>query len=248
MTAPQIGPLIGSGNVAEAFEYGDAVIKLYRDPEASAPAFIEAAVLAIVADHDLPAPAVREVGHYNGRWGLVMDRAPGEPLARFAQDQPAQVPDVLDAMVQLHLRVHRQPEARLPSLKARIAERISRAPGLSAATRENLLARLAALPDGDRLCHGDFHPFNIIGLPGQAMIIDWLDATCGPPAADVCRSFLLMVGTVPELAENYLDRYAAVSGIDRTEILAWLPCLAAARLCEGVATEAGMLLQLATEP
>jgi Ser/Thr protein kinase RdoA (MazF antagonist) len=243
---PDIGPLIGSGRVAEVFEYGDRVAKLYRDPAARTPAFIEGALVAIVGDHGLPTPAVYAVGQYAGRWGLVMDRAPGEPLARFAQGQPELVPDAIVDMVSLHLRMHERPEPRLPSLKARLADRIGRATQLTAEHQQKLLAGLAAMPAGDRLCHGDFHPFNIIGMPGQTMIIDWLDASTGHPAADVCRSFVIMLRAVPELAENYVERYAALSGISREEIFAWLPFVAAARLAEGIAEDEEMLIRLAT--
>lgn len=240
-----IGPLVGTGRVAEVFEYGDRVLKLYNDPQGHAAAFAEAAILAIVASHDLPAPGVHAVGRYAGRWGLVMDRADGEPLARFAQDQPEIVPDAIDEMVRLHLRMHERPEIRLPALKPRLADRIGRATQLAPELKARLVASLAGLPDGDRLCHGDFHPFNIVGLPGHTTVIDWLDATSGHPAADVCRSFVIMMPTVAELAENYLDRYAALSGIPRAEIIAWLPVIAAARLCEAVPGAEPALLRLA---
>jgi len=240
-----VGPLIGSGRVAEVFEYGDRVVKLYRDPAWRTPAFMEAATLAIVAEHDLPTPRAHAVGQFAGRWGVVMDRAQGEPLARFAQDQPEIVPEAVDEMVSLHLRMHKQPEPRLPSLKARLANRIGRATQLTPAVRDRLLAGLGGLPEGDRLCHGDFHPFNIVGLPGHTVVIDWLDATTGHPAADVCRSFIIMMRAVTELAENYLDRYATLSGIARQDILAWLPYVAGARLAENIAEEEQALLRLA---
>ena len=240
-----IGQLIGSGRVAEVFEYGEAVVKLYRDPAWRTPAFTEAATLSIVAEHDIPAPRVYSVGQFAGRWGVVMDRAPGEPLARFAQDQPEIVPAAVDEMLALHLRIHQKPEPRLPSLKARLANRITRATQLNPEHKQRLRAHLGELPEGDRLCHGDFHPFNIVGLPGHTMVIDWLDATTGHPAADVCRSFVIMMRAVTELAETYLDRYAALSGIPRAEIIAWLPVVAAARLAENIPEEEEALLRLA---
>lgn len=240
-----IGQLIGSGRVAEVFEYGEAVVKLYRDPAWRTPAFTEAATLSIVAEHDIPAPRVYAVGQFAGRWGVVMDRAPGEPLARFAQDQPEIVPEAVDEMLALHLRIHQKPEPRLPSLKARLANRITRATQLNPEHKQRLRAHLGELPEGDRLCHGDFHPFNIVGLPGHTMVIDWLDATTGHPAADVCRSFVIMMRAVTELAETYLDRYAALSGIARAEIIAWLPVVAAARLAENIPEEEEALLRLA---
>ncbi len=241
----RIGPLIGSGKVAETFEYGSDALKLYRNPEARSTAFAEAAILAIVGDHGLPVPQAIGAGHFAGRWGLVMSRASGRPLAELALSDAALVPAVLDAMVALHLRVHRQTELRLHPLKLRLADRLAAAPRLGDGLRRRLLALFATLPDGNRLCHGDFHPFNLIGSPADATIVDWPDATAGPPAADACRSYLLMLQGGAQFAEPYLERYAAASGLARGDILAWLPVLAAARLCENVPEEEDRLLELA---
>jgi len=45
-------------------------------------------------------------------------------------------------------------------------------------------AALRELPDGEALCHGDFHPRNVIVDGDELTIIDWVDASSGPPAAD----------------------------------------------------------------
>ena len=249
MTRPDIGPLLGSGKMAEAFHYGEHVLKLYRHPDARSVAFGEAAILAIVGEHGLPTPAVHEAGHFAGRWGLVMDRVPGQPLATHAAADPTQVPAALEAMVQLHLAIHAREEIRLSPLKPRLADRIGRigrAVQLDAPLRATLLAKLAQLPEGNRLCHGDFHPFNIIGPPATAMIVDWPDATSGPPAADVARSYVLMLhGAGRDLANAYRERYLALSPLTDPEIRAWLPIIAAARLAENVPEETDRLLALA---
>ncbi len=101
------------------------------------------------------------------------------------------------------------------------------------------------MPDSDRLCHGDFHLRNIMGPHGATTVIDWPDCTTGPPAADVCRTFVLLVAPVPELAHDYVVRFAEASGISRDEILAWLPYVAAARLVENVPNEEEGLLRIA---
>lgn len=244
--AREIGPLLGAGKMAEAFHYGERVLKLYRDPGARAVAFGEAAILAIVSEHGLPTPAVHEAGRFAGRWGLVMDRVPGKPLATLTEADPTLVPAALEAMVQLHLAIHGREEVRLSRLKPRLADRIGRASQLDAVLRADLHARLARLPEGNRLCHGDFHPFNIIGPPAAAMVVDWPDATSGPPAADVARSYLLMLhGAGHELANTYVQRYLALSPFTEPEIRVWLPIIAAARLAENVPEETDRLLALA---
>lgn len=241
-----IGRLIGSGSVADVHEYGTRAIKLYRPGIGSEPAFREAATLAALADKGLPVPRVYAAAEFEGRWGLVMDRAPGLPLGRLIAEQPQHATQALVEMVTLQLRFHASPAAGLPSLKWRLAERIGQAPGLPAPRRDGLLARLEQMQDADRLCHGDFHPFNIIGPLGDSMVIDWLDATAGQPSADACRSYLLLRMAAPEFAERYLTLYAARAGLSRDGILGWVPILAAARLTEGIGmAEQAELLRLA---
>ena len=59
--------------------------------------------------------------------------------------------------------------------------------GLTPAEKRTVKDALAALPDGNRVLHGDFHPLNV--FVGDAdTVIDWVDATSGPAAADLARS------------------------------------------------------------
>lgn len=227
---PEIGALLGSGNVAEVFAYGSGVLKLYRRPEAKSAAFTEAATLALLADHNLPTPRVHEVGEFDGRWGLVMDRAPGDTLVQMGEHGPRLAPGGFDEMLRLHRLIHAEADWRLPSLTARLRHRITRIVGIDEGLRDRLLDRLSELPDGDRICHGDFHPFNIVGPAGAAMVIDWLDAASGPPAADVARSHMLMSKDAPDLANGYVDAYAHIAGLSRDDIMAWTPVVAAGRL------------------
>ena len=174
-----------------------------------------------------------------------MTRAAGTTFGEAATAAPELLPRYLEAMVALHRRVHEAAVPGFGSLKGRVAARIEAAGQLGQGVRGRLLERLAALPDGDRLCHGDFHPYNVLGEPGEATIVDWPDATRGAPAADVCRSFLLIRHHSAELAQAYLDAYVGASGLAEGEVLAWLPVLAAARLVENVPEEVEELVALA---
>jgi Ser/Thr protein kinase RdoA (MazF antagonist) len=93
------------------------------------------------------------------------------------------------------------------------------------------------MPDCDRLCHGDFHPMNVLGEASQPIVIDWPNACRGDPAGDVCRSYLLLRLHTDEVADPYLDAYCGVSRVPRQIILLWLPFVAAARLTEDVPGE-----------
>jgi aminoglycoside phosphotransferase (APT) family kinase protein len=246
MELPPLGPLIGSGKEAEVFGCGTLAVKLYRTT-ATAPklaAFHEASILSLVEALGLPAPAVRAVGQAGGRWGIAMDRAEGPSLADAIR-RPGQMQPCLDRMARLQIAIHGHPGTHLGSLKARLAANIGRAAMPDEALRRRLLDGLAALPEGDRLCHGDFHPWNILGPPGREVVVDWLDACAGDPAADACRSYVLIRPVAPDLAAAFVEAYSAASGGSRDRVFAWLPFVAAARLAEGVPAEAEALLAMA---
>lgn len=244
-TSPEmpLGRLIGSGKEAEVFEAGPDVLKLYRVGVGRETVDREAGILNVLAPLPLPVPRLRGVVEIDGRWGILMSRAEGPPLS--ASLRPHDLGSIGDGVAQLHQLVHAQPGGSLSSYKMRLARDIGRAMGLDEPERRRLLQHLAELPDGDRLCHGDFHPANIMGSLDRPIIVDWPDARSGPPAADACRTYLLLLHNLPDMAEPYLDAYAHRSGIARPQLLDWLPVLAAARLSENVPAEADRLLALA---
>jgi aminoglycoside phosphotransferase (APT) family kinase protein len=238
---PQLGRFLGGGKEAEVFEYGDRVAKLYKPHALKRSPFREASILAFVESLGLPAPGVWAVREVDCRWAVIMDRIDGPLFTERVYRDPV----TLSAMAALQLRVHASPAAPLASLKAKLAANIASVTNLHEAVRASLLQRLAGLPDGDRLCHGDFHPGNVAGPIGRATILDWLDASRGDPAADVCRSYVLIKPMSAELAAAYVEAYAAAGGMKREAILKWLPVVAAARLAEGVASEADGLMRMA---
>ena len=62
-----IGRLLAAGNVAEVFEWGSRIVKLYRSPARKSTAFREAAIHATVEAMALPVPAVWGVLEAGGR-------------------------------------------------------------------------------------------------------------------------------------------------------------------------------------
>jgi Ser/Thr protein kinase RdoA (MazF antagonist) len=66
-------------------------------------------------------------------------------------------------MVRLHMRIHTHAAVQFAGLKVRLAASIAATDRLDGRRKEDLLAGIADMPEGDRLCHGDFHPMNILG-------------------------------------------------------------------------------------
>ncbi|WP_421724456.1 phosphotransferase family protein [Bauldia sp.] len=246
MAAETLGPLLAAGNIADVHAYNDGVVKLYRGQNTKRVVFREAAIHAAVEEFGLPVPSVRGVRQIDGRWGVLFDRIEDRPLAQRMIDDPAGRPAYLEGLARLHTEIHSHPVPQFVSFKRRLAGAIDRAAALTPQQMRDALRHLAARPDGDRLCHGDFHPENVLGDVTRPTIIDWPDACRGDPAADVCRSYLLLTLHAEPIAEPYLDAYCRVSGWSRDRVLDWLPTIAAARLAEDIAGERDRLMAFAT--
>jgi aminoglycoside phosphotransferase (APT) family kinase protein len=231
---PTLGALLGVGRVAEVFACGELVVKLYKPAVPKRSPFGEAAILAAVETLGLPAPVVYGVHRIGDRWGVLMSRVDGPTLADAMKHHAGTLPAQLTRMARLQLQVHSRRATQFANLKMRVATNIHQASMLSEPRRRTLLAGLTAMPEGDRLCHGDFHPYNIMGPLGHEVLIDWPNASQGDPAADVCRTYVLLRSVSSQLASAYVDAYSQVSGESRDAILNWLPFVAAARLSEGV--------------
>src|ERR1700756_5395670 len=101
-----IGGLLAAGNVAEVFEWGSRVVKLYRSPARKPTAFGEAAIHAAVEAMPLPVPAVWGVFEVGGRWGIVFDRVTERSFAERMREDPSVIPECVQALARLHTRIH----------------------------------------------------------------------------------------------------------------------------------------------
>lgn len=243
MSEFRLGKLLGAGREAEVFECGDKVVKLYKTSASKLSAFREAANMTAAHLLGLPAPETHGLHFFDGRWGIVMAKVEGPSFGQRLESEPTAEGTILARMAALQLWLHRQRATHFVPLKLRLKENIGRA-DLDETLRNRLLDLLAQSADGDHICHGDFHPFNILGSLDRPTIVDWLDASRGDPAADVCRSYVLMSRSTPQVAADYVSAYAAASGMSPQSVFNWVPLVAAARLAEGVPNETPRLLAM----
>jgi uncharacterized protein (TIGR02172 family) len=239
--------LLAEGRTAEIYAWGDgAVLKLFRDWVTREHAEYEAELARAVSASGLPAPGVGELVDVGGRIGLVYERVDGPTLLEAIRKKPWTLRSAAVLLARLHADLHKtQVAAVVPKQREKLIRKIERADLLSTRLRAAALSRLADLPDGDALCHGDFHPGNIVMTVSGPEIIDWMDATRGHPHADVARSLILGRFGVPRgprilvagahlLLSIYQREYGRQTGATPADIGPWLPVVAAARLDEGV--------------
>jgi len=249
------GRLIARGRTAEVYEWGEGrVLKLLFDWCPPEWARQEAERAAVVTAAGLPAPPCHGTVDVDGRKGIVFERIEGQSMLTLIGRRPWRAFAEARRMAALHADIHAHSGEGLPPLKRYLERSLKKVDGLEDPTRERLLSLLESLPDGEALCHFDFHPGQISLSAAGPVILDWMGAFQGNAMADVARTLLLMkiggvtpasrlemaaVGAVRAgLSRAYLKRYLALNGnADQEEIWRWMVIIAAARLTEGIEGE-----------
>lgn len=185
--------LIGQGFCADVYAWGEGrVLKLFHGPAAPERAAREFAATQAVHAAGLPVPVAYEVTEVGGRAGIVFERIRGVSLFDHTQARPWKLFAVIRRTAELHADIHRHAApAGLPSLRDLIAARVEQSDAPQA-DKQAARDRLASLPDGPALCHGDFHPGNVLLGPRGPVVIDWSSAGRGHPLGDVASTSHLM--------------------------------------------------------
>ncbi|WP_373687619.1 phosphotransferase [Virgibacillus proomii] len=76
-----------------------------------------------------------------------------------------------------------------------------------------------------KLCHGNYHLFNLILANDHVTIIDWVDVSEGNGCADVYQSFSLYRQHSLEFVEKYLFYYVRLAVCPDRYFLVGLPLL-----------------------
>lgn len=257
----QPGRLIGRGRTAEVFDWGAGrALKLYYRGVPDEAVEHEAAAGRAVCAAGVPAPQVFEVVTVDGRGGIVTERVEGRSMVAQLKRRPWQVSRLGQQLAELQSAFHAVPAAGVfPPLRDRLRQRIvDDANPLPGPLKAAALGVLDRLPDGSALCHGDFHPDNVVMTARGPVILDWNDATRGHPLADAARTRLLLrIGESPGVSRlerwltnrvrgafcaAYTRRYLARTGVSLALIDAWALPVAAARLAEQIDEERALLL------
>jgi uncharacterized protein (TIGR02172 family) len=255
-----LGKPIAFGRTAEIYAWKEGqVLKLFFDWFPTEAIEYEAQVAQRVYASGIPSPKPGELLTLAGRRGLVYERLDGPTMLNIFEKQPWQVKTLARRFAELHVEMHAITTTEPPSQHARLQRKIQEAKPLSETLRQAALQALAALPEGASLCHGDFHPGNILMTAKGPVVIDWIDVTIGHPLADFARTALLVrygalppatpLGLVVRWGRNtfyktYHQRYFELSKLNPADLEAWIPVVAAARLSEDIQSEESALLTI----
>ncbi len=254
------GKLIGRGRTAEVYAWGsdDArVLKLYNSGLPAGWVDYEAEIGRAVHACGVPSPALFEVIEIEGRRGIVYERVDGPAVLTVLRRQPWRARELGALMGETHARIHACQTDRLPTGHSRLKRSVEAA-DLPANVREAALRRLERLPQANHVCHGDFHPDNVVLTRRGPVVLDWTNAVRACPEADVARTLLMLrIGEPPPglalrlalgvvrklLIHAYLRRYQQLRALDMRHVREWMLPVAVARANESIPEERARLMQ-----
>ena len=257
------GEMIARGRTAEVFPWGDGqVLKLFLDGWPVESIEHEAQVTGALRKAGLPVPAVEGIVEVEGRLGIAFERVDGPSMLQVVRSKPWRIRELGRKLAELHAAIHSCEMPELPSLKEGLEAGIRSAVGLPQDTRETVLRHLEHLPDGNVVCHLDFHPDNVIMSSRGPVVIDWSNPRRGDRIADVAScSLLLRLAPLPQfmagrwllgmvrdrLHSVYLKRYLQLRPASRQQIAAWELPLITSRLSDSIPEERDLLLAFIKE-
>jgi aminoglycoside phosphotransferase (APT) family kinase protein len=229
------------------------IARVPPDPERFAAVERETELQAWTVEHGYPAPAVLallEPGEVLDSPLQAVHRAPGVTMMTAMTNKPWRIPGLVDGLADLQVRLHGLAvpewatgpewsiaEKRL-SLVRHVVDELQHV-ALRAALAEIEL-RLPDLQVADPvICHGDFHPMNLLISDDESTVIDWTDAGVGDRHCDIARTSWLfhfaaaaapsraersvVKATAPFLSRRHLAAYGRRHPIDRRRLSMWLP-------------------------
>ena len=234
--------IVGEGATTKIYRDGDKAIKLYINAPPDE-AENEAKLQSYAIKMGLPVPCVygfRKIDE--STTALDMKYIPGKPLMHQEMDKNERL-NAIQTLVKLQRSVHAVTADEIPKQRDRLLWKIERNRLIDKFVKDKLFNLLDSLDtQPNKLCHGDFHPLNIMFDGTKYWIIDWVDATSGNPLADACRTYIIFKQYLSRSAGIYLRYFCKEAEVTHDDVLAWLPIIAAARMSENMDNKARAIL------
>jgi tRNA A-37 threonylcarbamoyl transferase component Bud32 len=233
-----LGTPIAIGNTAQIYLYENKIVKVFNDFLPDKESSYEANKQKYAYSCGLSVPMIFDVTTISGKQAIIMEFIKGKTIGDFLSENMEEAEFYMDISVDIQQKIHTKVADSLEPMSLKLRRQIESAQQLDKKHKSALLQKLDTITFEKRLCHGDFHMFNLIMSDNnQVTIIDWVDSSAGDIRADVYRTYLLYEQFSIELANMYLRLYCKKSGLSKDDIFQWAPIIAGARLSENVSSE-----------
>ena len=222
--------MVGVGNTAEVFDYGDGkVCKLCYEGYPKEAAEREFRNAKKVERLGFPVPKVFEMVESEGRTGIVYEKIIGKSMLECILENPDRAGFYLEEFVRLQKKWLKESSVQAASVLSYKEYLHMLLNGAGQEAEASLLEEINALPQGNMLLHGDFHPGNVlISADHRAVVIDFMNVCSGPALYDIARTYVLL----KERDEAFGRSYLAKMEVSEEELLPFYTVIERCRMYE----------------
>ena len=180
--------LIATGNTAEVFDMEDGTVcKLFKQGYDTNSIQLEISNTQIINKTDLNTPKFFKQVEIEDRTGIIYTKIEGTSLLK--ESETCQTPEQMTALLQDLTNLQKQLHTNTTT------EGISYKDYLNFFNCKNI----ENLSEGNTICHGDFHPGNIIRTAeNKLVLIDFMNLCHGPKEYDIARTYVLLTEYIPD--------------------------------------------------
>jgi len=247
--------LIGSGRYSDVFDFNGYVLKLYKKCMENGSVEKEYYFSKLAYDNKILTAEPKSIICEENRKGIIFQKINGQTLLNIIISNPIKIKKLLKNFVKLQSQIH---SIELNNCKYTVKDHlrgsIKRNDQIENDDKDLIQEYIKKLPDGNSLCHGDFHPENVIFDNNEYYVIDWMTGMQGSIAADVARTEMILKnadipGIKPKaiklilqifqkiFSKMYIKGYCKISMLKRKDINIWKLPLYIARLEENNSKE-----------
>lgn len=185
--------LIAQGGEADIYDVGGD--KILRVPRKINEKLLEKdkILYSILERHQINVPKIYEYTLINGKPAVVMQRIFGCTMLDTLKKYPLDSVRIMKRLAHMQASISEIEVSAPFNTIQDIMNYFAAKPALMEKSLIDFTIEIFdGLPKGNQLCHGDFHPGNILMQDGVDYIIDWSAAYRSNYLSDVAHSFLLM--------------------------------------------------------
>ncbi len=194
--------LLGKGNAAEVFAYGnERVCKLFYEGYPGEYIALEFQNSKQMYKNRIKIPKPFQVITIEDRKGIIYERIDGKTLLNIIMENESNLDELLNIFVNLQLDILAHHTKEVLSYKEYVIANLKN----KKINNQEIFNTINSLPDDDCLLHGDLHPNNILIMSdGAPIIIDFMNVCHGSALYDIARTYFLIRQFDGSLANKYL--------------------------------------------
>jgi ribosomal protein L22 len=253
--------LIGIGRTAEIYNYSeDKIIKLfYQDYNENVQR--EFKINLLIQNKFSNTAKAYEKTVFENRKGIIFNKINGKSLLKIMFERPQKIEENMKIFYENQKKINDiEFKNGLERYEEEIVELIKRNDLLDKKLIEYILNIVNNTEKRNNLCHGDYHPDNLLVEKNETYVIDWINARIGNPIIDKARTYILLkFGSLPEeqdedtlkrieiMRKKIVEKYIELieKYIENTELFfKWALVMAAARISEDIPKKEKNILKI----